>query len=70
MDFLELWQEPGVYSQVMAGMIHQISCLISDVTTPVSLLGTPQQSPRGLAGKYGHFFRLGGRHRVPFKLQQ
>ena len=70
MDFLELWREPGVYSRVMAGMIGQILCLISDVRTAVWLLGTPQQSPRGLAGQYGHFFRLGGRHSVPFKLQQ
>ena len=33
--FFELWQEPGVYSQVMAGMAIHSSCLFSDVRTPV-----------------------------------
>ena len=35
MIFLELWQEPGVYSRVIAGMILQSSCLFRDVRTPV-----------------------------------
>ena len=51
MIFLEVRQEPGVYSQVTAGMALQNSCLFSDFRTPVLLQGTPQESPRGLAGK-------------------
>ena len=49
MVFLELRREPGLYSRVTAGMNLQRSCLFSEVRTPVSLRGTPQESPRGLA---------------------
>ena len=52
MGFLELQQELGVYSRVTAGVILQISCLFSDVRTPVYLRGTPQEYPRGLEGQY------------------
>ena len=39
MVFLELRQEHGVYSRVMAGMSLQSSCLFSDIRTPVYLEG-------------------------------
>ena len=35
MVFLELWQEPGVYSRVMVGMAIRNSSLFSEVRTPV-----------------------------------
>ena len=35
MGFLELWQEPGVYSRVTAGMVIQNSTLFSEVRNPV-----------------------------------
>ena len=35
MVFLELRQEPGVYSRVMAEMAIQIFSLLSNVRTPV-----------------------------------
>ena len=35
MVFLELRQEPGIYSQVPAGAILQNLCLFSEVRTPV-----------------------------------
>ena len=35
MVFLELWQEPGLYSRVTAGMSIRTSSLFSDVRTPV-----------------------------------
>ena len=35
MGFLELRQEPGVYSRVTAGMSIRIWSLFSEVTTPV-----------------------------------
>ena len=35
MIFLELWQEPGVYSRVTVWMAISNSCLFSDVRTPV-----------------------------------
>ena len=33
--FVELQREPGVYSQVVAGMILESSCLFSDFRTPL-----------------------------------
>ena len=57
MAFLELRWESGVYSQVTAGMYLQNSCLFSEVSTPVSLRGTPQESRRGMAGNQEHFSR-------------
>ena len=35
MGFLELWQEPGVYSRVAAGMSIRNWSLFSEVRTPV-----------------------------------
>ena len=35
MGFLELRQEPGVYSRVAAGMAIRDSSLFSDIKTPV-----------------------------------
>ena len=35
MDFLELWQEPQLYSRVTAGMAIRNSSLFNDVRTPV-----------------------------------
>ena len=55
MVFLDLRQTSAVYSRVTAGMILQSSCLFNDVRTPVSLRGSPHESPRGLAGQYGRF---------------
>ena len=50
MGFLELQQEPGVYSRVTAGMAIRNSTLFSEVRTPVYLRRTHQQSELGLAG--------------------
>ena len=35
MDFLELRQEPGVYSRVAAGMAIRNPSLLSEIRTPV-----------------------------------
>ena len=45
MVFLDFPQETCVYSQVKARRALQNSCLFSDVRTPVSLRGTPWDSP-------------------------
>ena len=50
MGFLELRQEPGVYSRVTVGMAIRNSTLFSEVRTPVELGRTPQDSKLGLAG--------------------
>ena len=50
MLFLELRQEPGVYSQVTAGMAIRNSTLFSEVRTPVQLGRTHQESKLGLPG--------------------
>ena len=50
MGFLELQQEPGVYSQVTEGMAIRNSSLFSEVRTPLLLGQTPQESKLGLAG--------------------
>ena len=57
MSFLELRQEPGLYSRVTAGMAIRNSSLFSEVRTPVYLRWTPQESKLGLAGKYGLLWR-------------
>ena len=44
MGFLELRQEPLIYSRVTAGMAIQNSTLFSEVRTPVYLGRTPQES--------------------------
>ena len=48
MGFLELRQEPGVYSRVTVGMAIRNSTLFSEVRTPVELGRTPQESKLGL----------------------
>ena len=50
MEFLELRQEPGVYSRVAAGMAIRNSTLYIEVRTPVYLGWKPQESKLGLAG--------------------
>ena len=55
MVFLHLRRISELYSRVMAGMILQTSCLFRDIRTPVSLRGSPHESPRRLAGQYGPF---------------
>ena len=50
MGFLELWQEPGVYSRVTAGMAIRNAILFIQVRTPVRLEWTPQETKQGLAG--------------------
>ena len=48
MFFLELRQEPGMYSRVMLGMVSQKLCMFSDISTPVYLRGTAWDSSRGM----------------------
>ena len=55
MVFLKLRWEPGVFSRVKAEMAIHNSCFFGDIRTPVELRGTPQESPRGLAGQYRSF---------------
>ena len=50
MGFLELRQEPGVYTPVTAGMAIRNSTLFSEGRTPVQLGWTPKESKLGLAG--------------------
>ena len=50
MGFLELQQEPGVYSRFTAGMHIQSSTWFSEVRIPVYLGRTPQEAKLGLAG--------------------
>ena len=50
MGFLELRQEPGVYSRVTAGMAVRNSTWFSEVRIPVQLGRTPQEAKLGLAG--------------------
>ena len=47
MVFLELRREPGVNSQVMAGVDIDNICFFSDVRTPLKLGWTPQESKVG-----------------------
>ena len=47
--FLELQQEPGVYSWVTVGVSFRNSTLFSEVRSPVLLWQTPQESKLGLA---------------------
>ena len=50
MGFLELQQEPGVYSRVTAGMAVRNSTWFSEVIIPIWLGRTPQEAILGLAG--------------------
>ena len=52
MVFLQLRQEPGVCSRVMAGVAIKNFCLFIDVRTPVSLRCTPQESKLRSAGQH------------------
>ena len=49
MGFLELQKEPGVYSQVTAGVAIRNSTLFREVMFPVYLGWTPEESKLGLA---------------------
>ena len=69
-SFLELRQAPGVYSRVTAGMAIRNSGFFSEVSTPVYLRRTPQESMLGLAGQYGSFWMWGGRPNIPNSLEQ
>ena len=60
MGFLELQQDPGVYSRVMVGMSIRNWSLFSEVRTPVLVCGTPQECKLCVAGKYGRFWKLSG----------
>ena len=66
MGFLELWQAPGVYSQVTAGMYILNWSLFSEVRTPVYVWRTPLEAKLGLPGQYGLFWRWGGRPSIPY----
>ena len=50
MGFIELQQEPGVYSRVTAGMDVRNSTWFSEVRIPVYLGRTLQEAKLGLAG--------------------
>ena len=60
MVFLELHQEPGIYSHLMAGMALQKSCMFSDIRTPVYLRGTARDSPQGMEAQQGPLSRGAG----------
>ena len=51
MGFVELQQDPGVYSRVMAGMSIRNLSLFSEVSTPVYVRGTPHECKLVLAGQ-------------------
>ena len=57
MGFLELRQEPGLYSRVSAGVAIKNFCLFSNVRTPVQFRQTPKESELVLPGQYGRFWR-------------
>ena len=57
MSFLKLRQAPGVYSRVTVGMAIRNSGFFSEIRTPVLLCQTTREVKRGLAGKYGPFWR-------------
>ena len=50
MGFLELRQEPGIYTRVTAGMAIRNTTLFCKVRTPIVFELTPQESKLGLAG--------------------
>ena len=60
MGFLDLQQEPGLYSRVMAGMSILNWSLFSEFRTTVSVCGTPQECKLCIAGQYGRFWKLSG----------
>ena len=58
--FLELWQVPGLYSRVTAGMYLQNWSFFSEGRTPVYVWGTTQECKLGLEGQYRRFWKLSG----------
>ena len=70
MGFLELRQEPGVYSGVTAGMSIRNWSLFSEVRTPVYVWGTIQECKLCVAGQYGRFWMLSGSSGLFFYLTE
>ena len=70
MGFLELQQEPGLYSRVTAGMSIRNWSLFSEVRKPVLVLLTSQECKLGVAGQYGPFWKLSGSSGLFFYLTQ
>ena len=80
MGFLELRQEPALYSRVTAEMAIRNSTLFSKVRTPVYLGRIPQESKLGLAGntdasggEVGDKASVSSFHRdigIPFNIQE
>ena len=68
--FLELRQEPGVYSRVTEGMSIRNWSLFSEVRTPVSVWGTHQECKLGVAAQYGRFWKLSESSGLFFYLTQ
>ena len=80
MGFLELQQEPGVYSRVTAVMAIRNATLFCEVRTPVYLGRTPQESKLGFqdntdasGGEVGDPASLSSFHRdigIPINFQE
>ena len=70
MGFLELQQEPGVYSRVTAGMFIRNWSVFSEVMTPVLKWGTTHECKLGVAGQYRRFWKLSGSSGLFFYLTQ
>ena len=66
MGFLELCQEPGVYSPVMAGMSIRTWSLFSEFRTPDSIWRTTYECKLGLAGQYWCFWMWSSRSGLLF----
>ena len=66
MGFLELRQEPGVYSRVTAGMSIRKWRLFNEIRTPFLVWRTPVEAKLGLAGQYRWFWRWVGRPSIPY----
>ena len=80
MGFLELWQDPGVYSRVTARMAIRNSTLFSEVRTPIKLGQTSQEPKLGCqvnthtsGGEVGDQASLSRFHRdigIPVNIQE
>ena len=80
MGFLELQQEPGVYSRVTVGMAVRNSTWFSKVRIPVLLRRTPQDAKLGWqdntdasGGEVGDHVSLSSFHRdigIPINFQE
>ena len=66
MCFLELRQEPGVYSRVTVGMSIRNWSLFSEIRIPVLVWRKHQECKLGLAGHYGFFWKSSGRSGLLF----